>query len=746
MTEQLTTPLKSFDFRQLPTSASADINFSRTSEASFYGSDGYLHFAQPGYNMLINSQDLSANGWNQVGTSVSATGSVPAADGSYTASKVSEKTVSGEHRVSQSVTVVKGRPVTISIYVKAGTRSKIQFSFVTNTSFTGGNPGVRFNLSNGSFISSSSNVTSYQAVNAGDGWWRLRVTATPDRGSSTGMHLYLLNDDTEMSYGVSTSRYIYAWGAQIEQSATMSAYTPTTVAPYFGLRYHYDLAGTPSLSGVLIEPAGTNLIRYSHNIDNVAWQRRNISVGSSGTRSPDGTLNAFKIKEDYNTSMHYVAPNDNVAVLSGSTYTLSAFLKAAERKWAYFNISGLTVHFDLGNGVVGIQHDAFTNAGMEKAGGGWYRCFATFVASGSSVSTKIGPELVNGTTSYKGDGSGGILMWGVQLEKSKAMTSYIRTKGSAASRGEDSVTLTKPTADDHNVLIQRTSGETWIKDLSGNLDVPTSGSTVKMVAFYDTSESAPVQEAPSSGVTFKYATVGPSNTLVSIFAQRYMAQTPNKSWSLQQATNVASPVFRFEIRSGDRWSGDLSNEKIKERCEFYMKSGDVPFDKDVWLSYSIRIAPGAISQMSPTDFCYLGQFHATEDSGEMSTGPVLGVRLEGGDKIAVYTASSTQNPIKTAPTYIKRAIGTFTRGQWHRIVMRIRFSPTRGQLQWWQNGQEMVNVSNIGIGYVDKLGPYWKFGIYRMAKPETLVVEYANMELSYTSSLYGRVSKPLTIA
>jgi hypothetical protein len=741
-----TTPLRVFDFGQLPTSVNGNMSFVRDSEASYFGPDGYLHFAPAGINLLINSQRFNDNGWNQVGTIVSTTTATQAPDGSNSAGKIIEKTITSEHRVSQSVNVVKGKAVTISIYVKAGTCSKVQFSFSNTSSYTGGNPGVIFNLSNGTFISKSSNVISYQAINSGNGWWRLKVTGMPDLGTASGLHLYMLNDNNQLNYGVNSGRYLYAWGAQIGFGTVLSAYVPTTAAPYFGLRYQYEPSDTPTLAGVLIEPQATNLVRHSDNFDNITWIARNASVVSSGTRSPDGTINSFKIKEDSSEFSHYLAPSDNVSTTYGTTYTFSAFFKAAERKWAYFNIQNDTVHFDLVNGVVGNKNADYSDAGMESAGNGWYRCYATFKANSSETSAKIGAEIQNGDIAYKGNGSYGVLVWGVQMERGDKMTSYIRTKNSIAFRSKDELTLNKPTSAAHDVFIQRDSGSIWVENVSGNLDVPTSAATVRQISFYDADYTDSQNEEQVSVVAERWASTGPSTTLVPILGQSYMSQTPNKSWSLMKATNRTAPVFRFEIRSGDRWSGDLSSPKIKERCEFYAKNGDLPYDKDVWLSYSIRIAPGQTSPMLDTDFCLLGQFHATEDSGEMSTGPVLGIRLEGADKLAVYSAASLQNPMRTAPTYVKRATATYTRGIWHTVVMRIRFSPTRGQLQWWQNGKEIVNLSGIGIGYVDSQGPYWKFGIYRMAKPQTLIVDYANMEITSTASLYSRIAKPLAIS
>ncbi|WP_138481436.1 phage head spike fiber domain-containing protein [Dyadobacter bucti] len=748
-------PLKAFDFRR--DSTTNDFSFNRDSEASFYGSNGYLQFSANGQsaapdngetepideNLLGNGQNFSLRDWNKVGTSVSVPGNITAADGSSKANKITENGAKGEHRFSQSVSVIKGESVTISIYAKAGTKSKVQFSFLKADSYTGGSPAIKFNLATGSLISKSTNVISYEAIDSGNGWWLLKVTGVPDLGSDSGLHLYMLSDNNSISYQ-GDSKYVYAWGAQLTQGTSSTARVAATAG---GLRFNYDLSNsTPKMVGALIEPAGTNLVPYSQLLTHASWRKQYATLVTNSGKAPDGTATVFKIKEDRSSAQHYIMPYPTMASSNGSTYTFSAFLKAAERKWAFFNINGVTVHFDLANGTIGNYNNIFTPY-IESAGNGWYRCSATFKVSSSSTSAKIGCEKSNGSPSYAGDGNSGVLVWGAQFEKSNQLTSYIRTQSGKASRSADKLVLTKPSASSFDVFIQRTDGGTWINNSTTSFEVPTTGSPLQLVNFYSSDITVSAKDDTVQDLfPPAYQNVGISNTLVTMMDNLFMAQTPNKSWSLQQAQNKNSPIFRFQVNSGDKWSGDVGNVKDKERCEFYMKNADLPFDKDVWLSYAIKIAPGSILNLLPVEWCYLGQMHATEDKGEMSTGPVLGFRLEGSDTISAYTASSLENPIKTAPKYIFRGSSKFARGVWHKVVVRMRFSPTKGQLQWWQNGKEIINISNIGMGYVDRLGPYWKFGIYRSAVSPTLTVEYANMEVEYNSSLFSRVAQPLVIA
>jgi hypothetical protein len=763
--------LGAHDFMRDPASSTGTISISRESEASYYGSDGFLHFSQPGQNTLIgkatqqsdeqqqgttpksdnlfaDNDVLTASVWNKVGTTVSAVSGIPGYVGSSTIYKLTEKNAAGEHRISRGATVIQGIPVTISIYVKAGTRSDVQFSFQSATSYTGGNPGLKFDLATGTIISKSSNVVDFQAIDSGNGWWLLKLTALPDKGTSSGLHLYMRGDNGSISYQGATNKYLYIGGIYFEQKEIVSA--AKTIAVASSLRFNYDLSiSPPKLIGALVEQASANATPYSQLITHTAWRKQYAKIMATTELAPDGSNSAFKLVEDkQSNAQHYIMPYPNMPCSSGSTYTFSAFLKAGERKWAFFNINGVTVHFDLVNGVIGNKNNIFTPS-IEHAGNGWFRCAAVFSVSTTSTSAKIGPEPDNGKPSYSGDGASGIFVWGAQFEKSGELTSYIRTEASSAVRSADVVTVSRPANETADLFIQRKKGGVWVDRLSADYRIPASVQELQLANFYKAGESVATKVDTAEALfPYKYQSVGPTQTLISIFDEPYLSQTPDKEWSLQQAINKTSPTFRFQVNPGEKWSGDAKNPKARERCEVYKKSSSLPFNEDVWMAYSIRIEPGQAQQVSSSDWCYLGQFHATEDPGEMSTGPVLGFRLEGADTIKAYTAANLENPIKTEPKYIVRGSGVFTRGIWHNVVVRMRFSPTNGQLQWWQNGVEILNVSGVGMGYVDAKGPYWKFGIYRCSNVPipTLAVEYANMELVTGKSLLSRVKAPLPIA
>lgn len=147
-----------------------------------------------------------------------------------------------------------------------------------------------------------------------------------------------------------------------------------------------------------------------------------------------------------------------------------------------------------------------------------------------------------------------------------------------------------------------------------------------------------------------------------------------------------------------------------------------------------------------SDWMLNAQFRATDDAGDYTArSPVFAQQFAGStlvvttrsDPNASSTGNLTQVDRYTAPN--------FPLNVWHRFVYRLRFSQTgNGELQGWIDGAAVIPTTVIPLGYNDTLGPFLKYGIYRNPAPETVVAEFANVEIG-TSSLLSRVASPLPI-
>ena len=205
-----------------------------------------------------------------------------------------------------------------------------------------------------------------------------------------------------------------------------------------GPRFDYNPA-TLAPRGLLIEEQRANIALYSDQFDSVSWVKGGASVTANSTTSPDGTANADTLTEDTSTGDHRTFQLVFVSV--AAAYAFSVYVKPNGRSLITLTFAG------VGEATYNIATGAVTNtvsgaAEIQAAGNGWYRCIIRFTATSTAYNGQI--RLVNtGTnTSYTGDGTSGVFLYGAQLEAGAFATSYIPTVASQATRNPDVVTMT----------------------------------------------------------------------------------------------------------------------------------------------------------------------------------------------------------------------------------------------------------------------------------------------------------------
>ena len=189
---------------------------------------------------------------------------------------------------------------------------------------------------------------------------------------------------------------------------------------------------------LLVEEQRTNLLTNSENLD--SWSKTNTAVLQNQVVAPDGTLTADKLVALDDALSVIRRVNRGVTFIVGSVYTFTVFVKAAEYSIVRMesgNPGGATV-FNLATKQVLSQSTTHTTVSISEEGSGWFRCSVTFTATATNgVFFLYGQPTSN--SSFIGDGTSGIYIWGAQVEEASTPSSYIPTAASAVTRAADIV-------------------------------------------------------------------------------------------------------------------------------------------------------------------------------------------------------------------------------------------------------------------------------------------------------------------
>jgi hypothetical protein len=423
------------------------ITFNRASAATRYDSNGVLQTLRNDKpridfdpvtgeckGLLIEEQRTNISGNVSYPSSVSflncfgVFNAAVAPDGTYTAllvQNVPSPTSVTCLFVNALSTVSAGQVYRCSIYVKAGPNpdsiawaiydvaTSVNYGSI-NIAWTNGVPSITGGNGTGAISS------------AGNGWYRVSVTATVAAGKTNMLGLLY------PSGGGAGSKNIYCWGSQFElgsfdtslidvkpiftsRNSSATYFDSTGVLRTAGpnqARYGYGYdsdSGKWVSQGLLLEGAATNLILSSitANIGS-NWQQYNTAVLTENySTAPDGSMTAGRITT---TSAGTVRVGSG-ALSSSTSYCASIWVKSNTG-------SNYTLALQVGD----------TNVAQITATPTWQR----FSGAGSPQQT--GYNFIDLEQIQAG---ADISVWGAQLETSAVATSYIPTFGSTATRAAD---------------------------------------------------------------------------------------------------------------------------------------------------------------------------------------------------------------------------------------------------------------------------------------------------------------------
>jgi len=225
-------------------------------------------------NLLTYSADWSNAVWSKTNVTVTAAATT-SPDGTTSAQRLAATAGASTNNV-QAATVA-ATSATYSIYVKQGTGATTANSFAlrNNTTATVLVLGT-INYSTGAwaYTTGSTGVT---VTNAGNGWWRIQITATSGITSGDSIQCY-----AGFVGGAQTAGdFLYAWGAQLEAGAFATSYIPTVASTVSRSADVATMTGT-NFSSWYNQAEGTFAVNYDQ-IAAASTQVKALAIASDGT-------------------------------------------------------------------------------------------------------------------------------------------------------------------------------------------------------------------------------------------------------------------------------------------------------------------------------------------------------------------------------------------------------------------------------------------------------------------------------
>ena len=188
-----------------------------------------------------------------------------------------------------------------------------------------------------------------------------------------------------------------------------------------------------------VEYAGANLFRSSNDLSGTNWTKQSLITPSapSGIPAPSGSTTDITtvIPDTTNTSDHRII--QSLVLSSGLTYTISFYVKPNGYNFFYLFDNAAASPYAL-------TFNLTTNTSISFSGGsnlvigtpdaaGWRKISFTFVQQTASTSNtfiiRVHPD--SNFTSFAGNGTSGILVWGFQINPGSTVQTYYPTTTAA---------------------------------------------------------------------------------------------------------------------------------------------------------------------------------------------------------------------------------------------------------------------------------------------------------------------------
>jgi hypothetical protein len=321
-------------------------------------------------NLQTYSSDWTNAIWSKTNITVTAAATA-SPDGTVNAQRLAA--------TATAATVISGTPVavaatsaTYSIYVKQGTGAAIGNTFLLRNSTTATILlGGTINYATGAWTYSTGS-TGVIVSNAGNGWWRIQMSATTGITSGDLLHGYVGWGGASATAG----DFIFAYGAQLEAGAFATSYIPT-------------VASTVTRSADVATMTGTNFSSWYNQSEGTFIAQYAISFvsneGKVALTAGLGADNNFSVRIGYSSGPNTVTGASNIAGVNQAVFAQAAVsTNYNEVAMAYktddfgFSANGSTPATDTSGSVYSPNSMSIGRSGSAYYLNGWITAIAYY--------------------------------------------------------------------------------------------------------------------------------------------------------------------------------------------------------------------------------------------------------------------------------------------------------------------------------------------------------------------------------
>ncbi len=190
--------------------------------------------------------------------------------------------------------------------------------------------------------------------------------------------------------------------------------------------------GTRINSAGLVEDCPWNLLGYSEEFNNAAWDKVGTTITANATTAPNGTNTADNLIPSNGTQLSWVLQNFTSVV--GSTYTISLYVKSTD--YSFVQITGSTgflseyQNFNISTGALATGSGG--TATITSVGNGWYRITYSLTCISTGTTNRFIITVQDSGTAARlasctGNGTKFVSIWGAQLNIGSTAKPYFPT-------------------------------------------------------------------------------------------------------------------------------------------------------------------------------------------------------------------------------------------------------------------------------------------------------------------------------